>query len=49
MTSSNSTKKKNINEKEIIDFFYAIEERFHDDEPKIKEIIEIINNENNTK
>lgn len=49
MTSSGVIKKKSINEKEIIEFFCAIEERFHDDESKIKEIIEIINKENSNK
>ena len=49
MTSSNASKKKNITEKEIIDFFHAIEERFRDDEHKIREVIDIINKENTTK
>jgi hypothetical protein len=49
MTSSGVSKKRTINEKEIIDFFSAIEERFHDDESKIREIIEIINKENSNK
>jgi histone deacetylase complex regulatory component SIN3 len=47
MTSSGSVKKKSFNEKEIIDFFYAIEDRFQNDESKIKEFIEIINQEGN--
>jgi hypothetical protein len=49
MTSSGSVKKKSFNEKEIIDFFYAIEDRFQNDESKIKEFIEIINQEGNLK
>lgn len=47
MTSSGSTKKKNVNEKDILDFLCAIEDRFHYDESKINEFIEIINQENN--
>ena len=31
MSSSGTIKKKNLNEREIIDFFYAIEDRFRDD------------------
>ena len=49
MTSSASVKKKSYNEKEIMDFFLAIEDRFQNDESKIKEFIEIINQENNKK
>lgn len=51
MTSSGQyqAKKKNINEKEIIEFFYAVEDRFNQDESKIREFIEIINQENNLK
>ena len=49
MTSSGVSKKRTINEKEIIDFFCFFEERFHDDESKIREIIEIINKENSNK
>ena len=47
MTSSGSyqIKKKNLNEKEILEFFYAVEERFNQDEPKIREFIDIINQE----
>jgi len=45
MTSSGSIKKKNINEKEIIEFFYEIEDRFRQDDSKIKKFIEIINQE----
>ena len=45
MTSSGSNliKKKNVNEKEILEFFYAVEERFNQDEAKIKELTDIIN------
>ena len=45
MTSSGSNpiKKKNVNEKEILEFFYAVEERFNQDETKIKELTDIIN------
>ena len=49
MTSSVSIKKKNFIEKEIFDFLNAIEERFNYDELKIKEFIEIINQENSSK
>ena len=49
MTSSAPVKKKSYNEKEILDFFRAIEDRFQNDESKIKEFIEIINQENNKK
>jgi len=49
MTSSGSVKKKSYNEKEIIDFFYAIEDRFQNDESKIREFIEIINQEGSIK
>ena len=49
MTSSVSVKKKSLHEKEILEFFYAIEDRFHQDESKIREFIEIINKENNLK
>ena len=47
MTSSGSNpiKKKNVNEKEILEFFYAVEERFNQDESKIREFIDIINQE----
>ena len=47
MTSSSSypIKKKNLSDKEIIEFFYAVEERFNHDESKIKEFIDIINQE----
>ena len=47
MTSSGSytMKKKNLNEKEILEFFYAVEERFNQDESKIREFIDIINQE----
>ena len=47
MTSSGQyqAKKKNINEKEIIEFFYAVEDRFNQDESKIREFIDIINQE----
>ena len=38
-------KKKNLNDKEILEFFYAVEERFSHDESKIKEFIDIINQE----
>jgi hypothetical protein len=47
MTSSGSIKKKNLNEKEIFEFFYAIEDRFRQDESKIKKFMEIINQEGN--
>lgn len=49
MASSGQTKKKSLNEREIIDFFYAIEDRFQEDESKIKKFIEIINQEGNVK
>jgi hypothetical protein len=49
MTTSGSVKKKSFNEKEIIDFFYAIEDRFQNDESKIREFIEIINQEGSNK
>ena len=47
MTSSGSypMKKKNLNEKEILEFFYTVEERFNQDESKIREFIDIINQE----
>lgn len=47
MTSSGSNpiKKKNLNEKEILEFFYTLEERFSQDEAKIREFIDIINQE----
>ncbi len=47
MTSSGpyQIKKKNLNEKELLEFFYAVEDRFGQDEPKIREFIEIINQE----
>jgi hypothetical protein len=38
-------KKKNLNEKELIEFFYAVEDRFSQDESKITEFIDIINQE----
>ena len=47
MTSSGSIKKKNLNEKEIFEFLYAIEDRFRYDESKIKKFMEIINQEGN--
>lgn len=49
MTSSAQVKKKSYNEKEIMDFFRVIEDRFKNDESKIKEFSEIINQESNTK
>ena len=47
MTSSvsNPIKKKNLNEKEILEFLYSVEERFNQDETKIREFIDIINQE----
>ena len=47
MTSSGQgqAKKKNINEKEINEFFIAVEEKFNQDELKIREFIDIINQE----
>jgi hypothetical protein len=47
MTSSSpyQIKKKNLNDKEILEFFYAVEERFNHDESKIREFIDIINQE----
>ena len=47
MTSSSQyqVKKKNLNEKELIEFFYAVEDRFNQDESKIREFIDIINQE----
>jgi hypothetical protein len=47
MTSSGSNpiKKKNLNEKEILEFLYSVEERFNQDETKIREFIDIINQE----
>ena len=47
MTSSSPypIKKKNLNDTEIIEFFYAVEERFNHDESKIREFIDIINQE----
>ncbi len=47
MTSSGQIKKKTLNEREILEFFYAIEERLHNDDSKIKKFIEIINQEGN--
>ena len=49
MTSSGQgqPKKKNINEKEITEFFIAVEEKFNQDELKIREFIDIINQEGN--
>ena len=38
-------KKKNLNEKEIIEFFSAVEERLSQDESKIREFMDIINQE----
>lgn len=49
MASSGSIKKKNFNEKEILDFFSVIEDKLSNEELKMKEFIEIINQENNTK
>ena len=49
MTTSGPVKKKYYNEKEILDFLCAIEDRFQNDEPKIREFIEIINQEGNKK
>jgi hypothetical protein len=49
MASSGMNKKKNLNEKEIIEFLYAIEDRFQNDEQKIKEFIDIVNKESNGK
>ena len=49
MSSSGTIKKKNLNEREIIDFFYAIEGRFRDDDAKIKKFIDIIKDEGNVK
>ena len=49
MSNTNSVKKKTLHKKEILEFFYAIEDRFHEDESKIREFIEIINQENNLK
>ena len=47
MASSNPhpNKKKNLNDKEILEFFYAVEEKFNQDESKIREFIDIINQE----
>ena len=47
MTSSGpyQIKKKNLNEKELLEFFYTVEDRFSQDETKIREFIEIINQE----
>ena len=42
-TGTKQIKKKNVNEKEILEFFYAVEERFNQDESKIKELTDIIN------
>lgn len=39
------SKKKNLNEKEIIEFFSAVEERLSQDESKIREFMDIINQE----
>ena len=47
MTSSGSVKKKNLNEREIIDFFYAMEDRLREDDSKIRKFMEIINQEGN--
>ena len=47
MSNSAQVKKKNLNEKEILDFFYTIEDRFCEDDSKIKKFIEIINREGN--
>ena len=49
MTSSPHVKKKSYNEKEIMDFFRVIDDRFKNDESKIKDFSEIINQESNTK
>ena len=38
-------KKKSLNDKEIIEFFYAVEDRFNSEESKMKEFIDIINQE----
>lgn len=47
MTSSGQyqIKKKNLNDKEITEFFIAVEERFNQDESKIREFMDIINQE----
>ena len=39
------SKKNNLNEKEIIEFFSAVEERLSQDESKIREFMDIINQE----
>lgn len=38
-------KKKNINDKEVLEFLLNVEERFESDEVKIKEFIDIIDQE----
>jgi len=45
MSNSGLIKKKNLNDKEIIEFIYAIEDRFRQDDSKIRRFIEIINQE----
>ena len=49
MSSSGTIKKKNLNEREIIDFFYLFYDRFRDDDAKIKKFIDIIKDEGNVK
>ena len=49
MTSSGSETKKNLHEREIIDFLYAMEDRLREDDSKIRKFMEIINQEGNVK
>lgn len=39
------TKKRNVTDKELNDFFLAVEERLEGNESKIKELASIINNQ----
>ena len=49
MTTSYQTKRKNISDKEIQDFFFMIEEKFDGNQKKIDEFIELIKQYNSQK
>jgi hypothetical protein len=49
MTTSYQTKRKNISDKEIQDFFFMIEEKFDGNQKKIDEFMELIKQYNSQK
>ena len=49
MTTSYQTKRKNISDKEIQDFFFMIEEKFVGNQKKIDEFMELIKQYNSQK